>query len=275
MPDPFLGLFGDPYFQRVVLTALLVAGVAAVLGVFLVLRGLSLFGDGIAHVSFAGVALALATGWMPLGTTLAVACGGAVLIQELRRRGIVRGDAAIGIVFTTALAVGFLIATHARTFVDLESYLFGSIYLSGDRASLMLIVGTALAVLVALLPLWRPFFAITFNQEAAEVQGLPVRTLDTLFTLLTAAAVVVAARVVGVLLISSLVIVPAATALQFARGFRAVLVWSPLVALAAVLLGFLVSTELDWTGGASITVASTALFLVGVLVSKAATRPVA
>lgn len=259
----------EPYFQRVLATALVVAVTASVLGVFLVLRNLSLFGDGIAHISFAGVALGFVLGILPTGMALLFSLLGALAIQELRRRGITKGDTAIGIIFTGSLAFGvLLLSLGPGTGLDLESYLFGNLLLVG-AADFYVVCATAAAVLAALALLYRPFFALTFDAQAAEVQGLPVRGLETVFTLLTAAAIVIAARIVGVLLVSSLLVVPAATALQWARGFRQALLLAVGLALTAVVVGLLASAELAVPSGAAIAVASTLLFAVGTLAHRA------
>jgi zinc transport system permease protein len=250
----------DPYFERVFLTALVVAAVGGVLGVFLVLRNLSLLGDGIAHIAFAGIAIAFAAGFLPLPTSIVWASLGALTIQELRRRGIVKGDTAIGIIFTTSLALGYMLIYKGSVRVDVESFLFGNL-LFATTSDLNLALGTALIVAVFLALLWRPLFALTFDLESAEVLGLPIRTLESVFTVLVAASIVVAARVVGVLLVSSLVVVPAATSLQFARGFRGALLLAPLIALATVTVGMFVSATWVFPAGTSIALVSGALFL--------------
>ncbi|MEA3144556.1 MAG: zinc transport system permease protein [Thermoplasmata archaeon] len=258
----------QPYFQRILATALLVAVTAAVLGVFLVLRNLSLFGDGIAHISFAGVALGFVLGILPVGMALLSSLLGALAIQELRRRGITKGDTAIGIIFTGSLAFGVLLLSFGTgTNLNLESYLFGNLLLVG-ATDFYVVAATAAVVLLALLLLYRPFFSLTFDAQAAEVQGLPVRALETVFTLLTAAAIVIAARIVGVLLVSSLLVVPAATALQWARGFRQALALAVVLALASVLLGLFLSAEIAVPSGAAIAVVSTALFAGGTLLQR-------
>jgi zinc transport system permease protein len=186
---------------------------------------------------------------------------GALAIQEMRRRGIARGDTAIGIIFTGSLAAGILLlSVGAGPVIDLESYLFGNILLVGEQ-DFLLVAATAAVVLAALGLLFRPFFVLTFDAQAADVQGLPVRLLESLFTLLTAGAIVVAARIVGVLLVSSLLVVPAATALQWARGFRQAIVLAVLVAVGSVLAGLALSAELALATGATIAAVSTAAFV--------------
>jgi zinc transport system permease protein len=243
--------FTSPYWQHIFVTALLVAAVAGVFGVFLVLRGLSLLGDGIAHISLAGTVIALMAGLLPTPAAVVWACFGALLIQEMRRRGVVKGDAAIGIIFTSSLALAYLLVHKSHVHVDVEGYLFGNLYTS-TLSDMNVMLWLAAAVVLVLLVLWRQLFAVTFNQEAAEVQGLPVRALDALFTILTATAIVMTAQVVGVLLVSSLVIVPAATSLQFARGFRAALFLSPAIAVATVVTGLFLGDTFIEPPGASI-----------------------
>jgi zinc transport system permease protein len=254
----------EPYFQRVLLTALLVAVVAAVLGVYLVLRGMSLFGDGIAHISFAGVALGFLVGVLPLALALAFSVLGALAIQELRRRNITKGDTAIGIIFTGSLAFGIvLLSVGTGSGVNLESYLFGNILLVTEQ-DFWLVGLIALVVLSLTFAARRPLLALTFDAQSAEVQGLPVRRLETLFTIATAISIVIAARIVGVLLVSSLLVVPAAASLQWARSFRQATLLSVAIALVSVVVGIAVSAEFALATGASIAVVSTTLFAVTV-----------
>ncbi|MEA3190589.1 MAG: zinc transport system permease protein [Thermoplasmata archaeon] len=252
----------DPYFQRILLTALVVAATAAALGIHLVLRGLSLFGDGVAHISFAGVALGFALGVLPLASAMVLSCVGALAIQELRRRQLTKGDTAIGVIFTASLALGVvLLSLGAGPGVSLDSYLFGNLLLVGEQ-DFWIVVAVAVVVLATLALLHRALFALTFDAQGAEVQGLPARGLETVLTLLTAAAIVVASRVVGVLLVSSLLVVPAAAALQWARGFRQAMAIAMALAVAVTVLGLAVSAEFALPSGATIALVSSASFVV-------------
>ena len=245
------------------LAALVVALLCAVLGVYVVLRGMSMLGDGLAHLSFAGVALGLALGHYPLALVFAVA--GALLIQLLRAREVVRGDTAIGILFTAGLALGVLVVSRAGgTGVNAQAYLFGNLA-SVLPQDAWLVSGVGLALVVAFALLHKELLAITFNEEAARLSGIPVGVLNVVFTTLTAASIVVAARVVGVLLVSALLVVPAATSLQMARSFRGAIALSVAFGLASVLAGVYASTAYGASTGASIALAATALFAVVVL----------
>lgn len=253
-----------PFLQRALLAALIVAVLLGLLGVYVVLRGLSMLGDGLAHISFAGIALGLMLGIYPLGAALVAAVLGALAIQVLRSTNIVRGDTAIGILFTAGLALGIVIVSKSRGFgLDLTSYLFGNL-LAVTGLDILLVGGVGAALLALLLLLHKELFYVTFSEEAARLSGLPVGVLNTIFTALTAASVVVAARIVGILLVSALLVVPAATGLQFAKSFRQALAYSVCFGLASVLLGVFAAAEWGLATGASVALASTALFALAV-----------
>jgi zinc transport system permease protein len=252
------------YLQHAILGGLLVSAVCAILGVFVVLRGLSLLGDGLAHVSFGGVALGLTLGLYPLPVALAFSIAGALVIHTLRERRIVRGDTAIGILFTAGLAFGILLVTRGGFSGNINSYLFGTILaIQGTDLQVVVAVGAGLLLLLGLFQ--KEFFYMTYGEEAATVSGLPVRFLNILFMSLTAAAIVVASRMVGVLLVSALLVVPAAASLQLARGFRNAVTLSAVLGVLAVLAGFWVAIANGTAVGASIALSSCAIFVVAAM----------
>lgn len=262
-------IFQEPWMQTAFLAGILVACLGGLLGVFLVLRQMSLLGDGLGHVSFGGVALGLVLGIYPLGMALLFSVLGALAIHLLRERQVVKGDTAIGILFTMGLALGVvLLSANPAPGVNVEGYLFGSTLLAIGAADLQVVAGVGTALVLLLSAFHKEFFSMTFSEEAARVAGLPVRTLNALFAALAAATIVVATRVVGVLLVSSLLIVPAAAALQLARSFRAALLLSMLLGSASVALGLFLSVAWDWAPGGSIALAAGALFLLAVAAKR-------
>lgn len=268
MIDPLEALsYG--FLQRALVAGLVVAVVCSLLGVFLVLRGMSLIGDGLGHIAFGGLAIGLATGVYPLAAALVAAVFAAVAIQLLQDRGILRGDTAIGILFTAGLSTGILVVGLTGGFsVDVESYLFGSIVtVSAGDVVLVSVIGAALAL--ALLLLYKEFAYLAFSEEDARVSGVPVRALNLVFAAVTAAAIVVSAKIVGVLLVSALVVVPAAASLQIARSFRSALLFAVAFALVAVLVGLYASLALDVAAGAGIAIAAIGVFVL-VAAGKAA-----
>lgn len=247
------------FLRNALLAGILVSVICATLGVYLVLRNMSLLGDGLAHLSFGGVAIGLAAGILPFWTALASAILGAIGVHVLRERGLLKGDAAIGILFTAGLATGILVVSATEGLVNIHGYLFGSL-LAIPTSDLWLIGGIGAALVALLILFHREFFYMTFSEEAARVSGLPVGLLNLLFVSLTAAAIVSASRVTGVLLVSALIVVPASTALQLGRSFTTTIVVSVLLGVASVIGGLALSVEYGTAPGATIALANIALF---------------
>ncbi len=225
------------FMQRALVAGLTVGVIAPVIGIFLVPRRLSLIADALAHVALAGVALGLLAGTSPLAGALAVTVAGAIAIERLRGAGRLSGDAALALFLSGGLAVAVVVIGLAGGFsVDLFSYLFGGIttVAPGD---LWLILPLGLLVLGAVTFLYKELFAITFDEEGARVQGVPVDALNLLLTVLVAVTVVVAMRIVGVLLTGALIVIPAVTALRVAASFRAALVVAVACSLSATVTG--------------------------------------
>jgi zinc transport system permease protein len=255
-----LDIFQYQFMQRALLVGVLVAILTGLLGVFLVLRQMSLLGDGLAHVSFAGIAIGLAAGIYPTGVALVASVLGAIAIYFLRERGIVKGDTAIGILLTASFALGVVVISASKGFINTNAYLFGNILAINDQ-DLRVVLGVGIALVVLLLAFYKEFVAMTFSEEAARVTGLPVDLLNVVFVSLTAATIVVASRIVGVLLVSGLIIIPAATALQLARGFRRAIALSIAVGLLSVVVGIVVAAQQGWAVGGTIALVAAACFL--------------
>lgn len=248
------------FMQRAFLAGLMIGTIAPTIGVFLVLRRLSLIADTLAHVALAGVAFGLLAGIHPVLAALAVAVIGAVGIERLRVTGRLYGEAALALFLSGGLALAVVIISLANGFtVDLFAYLFGTITAVQPR-DLWLILVLGLVVIGAVVVFYKELFAITFDEEGARVQGVPVDALNLLVTFLVAVTVVVAMRVVGVLLTSALIVIPAVTALRFAQSFRST-VWTAIAfSLLAVLAGVAASFYLDLAAGGAIVVCSILLF---------------
>lgn len=251
----FIDLFSYGFIQRALLAGVLIGVLCAVLGVFLVLRRLSLIGDGLAHVTFGSVALALFAGLQGaamLLISLPVVLLASLGILKLAARARLGGDAAIGIVSSLGVSTGVMLAVMGQGYgVDLFSYLFGSI-LAISTTELLVAAGLFVAVLGLLWLYYHELVALTFNEELAMVSGIRVRFLNSLLAALTALTVVLAMKLVGVMLISALLILPASAALQVARGFRMTVVLAVLIALLAVIGGIVLSFLFNLPSGATI-----------------------
>jgi zinc transport system permease protein len=246
--------------QRALLAGAIIGTIAPMIGVFLVLRRLSLIADTLSHVALAGVAAGLLLQTYPLAGALVAALVGAVGIERLRMSGRLFGEAALAIFLSGGFAVAVVLISLARGFnVDLFSYLFGAITVVQPR-DLWVILVLGLVVFGAVTAFSKELFAITFDEESARVQGVPVDRLNLLLTVLVAVTVVVAMRIVGILLTSALLVIPAVTALRLARSFRTTLVVAVACSLVSVLVGMMVSFYLDIAAGGAIVLTALALF---------------
>ncbi len=249
------------FVQQAFVTALAVTFVCSVLGVFLVLKNRSLLGVGIAHVTFAGASLSFITPLSPFFGALISALLGAFFIERIEQKSGLDADAAIGIVSASALGAGVLIASLASGFrTSVMSYLFGSI-LSVSRAEMFssLVFAVLIAVLVFLF--YQELVFVTVDEESAITAGINPFFLNNLVTVLTAVTVVLAMKVVGILLVSALLIIPASTSLLVAKKFSSAVFLSIVFGLAGSFLGLFASLVFDVSAAGSMVVASLALFL--------------
>ena len=248
------------FMQRALLAGAMIGTIAPVIGVFLVLRRLSLIADTLAHVALAGVAVGLLLGAYPVAGALVAALLGAVGIERLRTVGRLSGETALAIFLSGGLAVAVVVIGLAGGFnVGLFTYLFGAITAVQPR-DLWVILILGLVVLGAVAVLYKELFAITFDEQGARVQGLPVEGLNLLLTVLVAVTVVVAMRIVGILLTSALIVIPAVTALRLARNFRSALWMAVACSLLTVLAGITASFYLDIPASGAIVLGGILLF---------------
>jgi len=229
------------FMQRALLSGVVVAVTCSVVGLFLVLRRQSLFGDALSHAAFGGIAVGLFTSIYPLWTALVISVLAALGITKLRQSTKIPPDAAVAVMLSSGLAMGIVLIGLAGGFnLDLESFLFGSILLISMQDQLMILVLSAV-VLVIIFKLYTQFIYITFSEDQARVSGINVTRLNYLFIALASLAVISSLRLVGVLLISSLIVIPNITAMMFGKGFKKTALISILVAVSSVLLGIVVS----------------------------------
>ncbi len=248
------------FMQRALLAGVMIGTIAPMIGVFLVLRRLSLIADTLSHVALAGVAAGLLFRTYPFAGALAAALLGAVGIERLRVSGRLFGETALAIFLSGGFAVAVVLISLAHGFdVSLFSYLFGAITVV-QPADLLVMLALGLIVLAALAAFYKELFAITFDEESARVQGVPVDALNLLLAMLTAVTVVVAMRIVGILLTSALLVIPAATALRLASSFRATLFIAAVCSIAAVLVGMVAAFYFDIAAGGAIVLTALVVF---------------
>lgn len=248
------------FIREALIVGVLVAISCAMLGTFLVLRKLSLIGDGLAHVSFAGVAIAMLTAQSPLVVGIPLVAAASLLIMKLNEKTNVNGDAAIGLVSSVAIASGVLMTSLSGGYnVDLFSYLFGSLLVISP-VDLTMSVILATCVLAAVIWLYPKLFAMTYDEEYAKILGINVRRMNYLLSVLTAVTIALGIRIVGTMLISSMIIFPAVTALQLTRSFKMTLVIAGTTSVLSVVLGVLSSFVFNLPTGATIVMFNALLF---------------
>jgi len=252
------------FIQRALIAGTLIAVLCSVLGVFLVLRRLSLIGDGLAHVTFGSVAVSLIMGINPVYVTVAaipLVMLSSLGILKLTEKARIYGDAAIGIVSSLGIACGILLASVAGGFnVDLFSYLFGNILAVGDSDMIIAAV-LFVVVMLAIAFFYRDLFAITFDEDLAKCSGIRTAAINTVLVLMTSLTVVLAMKVVGIMLISALLILPAVTALQIARSFKTTIIASCCFATVSVTIGIFGSFVLNLPTGGFIVIVNFILFI--------------
>src|SRR6266571_1259480 len=253
----------DLEFMRLAFGAGIVVGLLApAVGFFLVQRRLSLIGDGIGHVAFAGVALGYLLDLPLVLTALVVSVGGALSIEGLRARKRTAGDQALALVFYTGIAAGVVLVSAAGALnVNLFQFLFGSI-LTVTRGDLAVIAGLGAAALVVIALLYRALVAVVVDEESARVAGLPVPLLNALTAALAAVTIAVSMRVVGILLIAALMVLPVIAAARVAWSLRSTVVIAMATGLMSVLAGITVAYYADLPpGGTTVLVAAAAVVL--------------
>ncbi len=219
-----------------------------------------MIGHGLAHVTFAGVALGLFLNVMPLAMALFIAVAASLVIMKLKDKVGLHGDTAIAIFSSVGFALGVLFATLSQSFnVDLFSYLFGEI-LAIELSEVWFSVILAAIVMGLVILNYHKFMYMTFDRESAKASGIRVNRLDTLLTVLTAVTIVLGMKVVGILLVSALVVIPAAAGLQMASNFRQAIILSTIVSIVSVVFGLLFALVLDLPASGSIVILSFLIF---------------
>lgn len=261
-----------PFMVKALIAAAVTGLTSPAVGTYLVQRRLALMGDGIGHISVTGVALGLLTGTSPTITAVVVAIVGAVAIEALRASGRASGDVALALIFYGGLAGGLMLVSFAGNgALALQSYLFGSI--TTLSTSDVVVSGSLALVVVALsLTLLPQLFSVANDEDYARTTGLSVPLYNVLVSVLAAVTVSVAMRTVGLLLVSALLVIPVATAQQFARGFRATMLGAMVAGLLASVSGVVIAAYVDVPPGATIVLVALAGFAVtapvGVLLGK-------
>lgn len=256
------------FIQKAFFAGSFVAIICAALGLFLVLRKMSLIGDGLSHVSFGAIALGLFFGIYPYYIAIPLVIIASIVILKISEKAKIYGDAAIGIVSAIGIAGGVILVSLSKGFnVDLFSYLFGNI-LAISRGELILLILLSLTVLATIGFFYWDLFSATFDEEYAKTTGIKINFINSLLTILTALTVVLSIKVVGIMLVSALLILPSVTALQISKGFKTAMLIGAIVSVVSVFLGITLSFFLDIPTGATIVLINVLFFLLALMIKK-------
>ena len=272
MMEMLFDLFQYGFMQRALISAIAIAVICSIVGLFLVLKRHSLFGDALAHVAFGGISLGLFTGIYPLRTAYIVAILSAVGVNKLRESTKIPPDSSIAVLLTSGLAIGVILISISGGFtLNLFSFLFGNILLVTVDDVIMILITVAIVVPVIYV-LYKKLILIIFDENQAKVSGLNVTWINTLFIILASITIIASIRLVGVLLISSLIVIPNITALMFGKGFKKTMFISCAISVFSVVFGIVASYYSNLAPSGTIVLTMVSTFLVTVIAKNMKTR---
>lgn len=256
MFDAVIEMLSYPFMTRAFLVGSLVALCSALLGVSLVLKRYSMIGDGLSHVGFGAMAIAAAMNAAPLTVAIPVVIVAAILLLRISGNAKIKGDAAIALISTTSLAVGVMVISLTTGMnTDVYNYMFGSILaMSAEDVKLSLVL--SVFVLILFIVFYHKIFAITFDEAFARATGVKAGVYNTLIAVLTAVTIVLGMRMMGALLISSLIIFPALTSMRVCRTFKSVIINAAVISVVCLIAGVTLSYVAATPAGASVVLAN-------------------
>ncbi len=256
------------FVQKALIAGALIAVTTAVLGLFLVLKRLSLIGDSLSHVALSGIALGLITNTSPVFMAIPVVMLSSLGIYKISASAKVHSDSALGIIAAAGISLGLILAALAGGFnVDLLSFLFGSI-LTVSTSELVLAFVLAVIILCLVYIFYNDLIAITFDQNFAKTAGVNTERMNIILVLISAAAVVIALKVVGIMLVSAMIIIPPTAALQLANTFKKALILAASFSVLGVILGIYSAFMLNMPSGAMIIAVDIIILMIAVMLRK-------
>ena len=254
-------MFSYPFLVRAMIGGICISLCASLLGVSLVLKRYSMIGDGLSHVSFGALSIAVAFNWAPLAVSIPVVAAAAVLLLRITGNGKIKSDAAIAMISAGSLAVGIIVTSLTTGMTtDVSSYMFGSI-LAMSREDMYLSVVLSVIVLGMFVICYNKVFAVTFDESFAKATGVRVSAYNLLIAVLTAITIVLGMRMMGAMLISSLIIFPALTSMRVFKSFKGVVWSSGILSVICFCIGMTASYLCSTPAGASVVLVNLAAFL--------------
>ncbi len=262
-------MFFHGFMQRAFQASLLISLIAPVLGLFLILRRQSLMADTLSHVSLAGVALGLLIGVNPTWTNILVVAMIAIVLEYLRAVYRTYSEVSIAILMSAGMALALVLMglNEGGATLSMNQFLFGSIVTISDQQVWMLLILTLIIGLLYLV-FRKPMYILTFDEETAFTAGLPIKTMSVLFNVLTGVTIAVIMPIVGALLVSAVIVLPAAISMRLSKSFNGVILIGIVIALIGMLSGLVASYEVGTPPGATITLILIVIFVITALIKN-------
>lgn len=255
------------FMQRAFITGILLAVIAPLIGITIVLKRMSMIGDALSHASLAGVALGLLSGINPILGAMGICLFAALGVEAIRRKIPRYSEMAISIIMSTGIGLAGILSGFVKNGTNFNSFLFGSI-ISISKDELKIVCVISVLVLLCVLLLYKELFYIGFDENAARISGVPVKTINFIFTLLTALTVSIASRTVGTLIVSSMLVIPIACGMQVGRSYKAVMIIGVITALVTTVIGLTLSYYVGLKPGGTIVLLEVVCFLILALISR-------
>lgn len=256
------------FMQRALLSGAIIGFLCPTIGIFIVLRRMSLIGDSLSHVALSGVAAGMITGIYPLGMALLFSVIAALAIEKLRESYNEYAELSIAIILSAGIGLAVVLISLGKSLnIDLFGYLFGNITTVLPR-DLWIILGIGISMLVVVKLLYKELFFIAFDEIGARLAGIPVNYINLVFIILIASTITLSMRIVGVLLVSSLMVIPVATSLQISKSFKQATIYSIIFAEISVILGIIISYHFELASGGTIVLISVGILLATFIIKR-------
>lgn len=265
--DTLINIFSQGYMQRAFAVALLISVITPLIGNVIVLKRLSSIGDALSHSSLAGVAIGLCFGFNPIFAAIIFSVIAAIIIEYIRRAFPNYSEMATAIVLSFGVGIAAVFSGFTGNAANFDNFLFGSI-IATSSIDLYTVLVLSILVLIVMVVLFRELFYITFDEEGARLSGISVKRINLIFTVITAVVVSIAAKTVGALVISSLMIIPVACSMLISKSYKSNVIISVVFAMAFTILGLIVSSLYDLKPGGTIVLIGIAILLVLLIFRK-------
>mgnify|MGYP001154094996 CR=1 FL=1 len=262
-----LEILNYDFMRRAFTVGFMVALICPTVGIFIVLRRLSMIGDTLSHVALAGVAVGMVGGVYPIYSALIFSILASLGIEVLRKNYRDYAELAIGIILSMGVGIATIFISLGSGNISILSYLFGSIALATDRDIILTLVLGAI-IIISIIFLYRALFYIAFDEEMARVSGVAVKEINLYFMVLVSVAIAIAMQIVGILLVSSLMMVPVATGLQLAKSFKTAWFYSVIFALISVIIGLFLAFYGDLAPGGTIVISGVGILFITILIKN-------